>query len=870
MSSAERVSTGYLELDHILDGLRIGDNVVLKVESIENYRYFVGPFVDQALKDGRSIHYMRFGDHLPLLGETPQIKVHHLDSRLGFESFATRVHNIAKEAGVGAFYVFDCLSDLLSAWATDHMVGNFFRVTCPYLFELDTVAFFALIRNRHSFKTVERIRDTTQVLIDVFNHDDHFHIQPLKVWQRRSPTMFLPHQKEGERFIPLIRSYESTRLYNSLAERTRDASRRQIDHWHRLFIDAEEICRQHATEAERADMVRHICRHMIAREERMLRLARQYLSLQDLLEIKSRVIGTGFIGGKAVGMLLAHCILRQDETYDWEQHLEQHDSHYVGSNVYYSYIVHNNLWRLFMKQKTSEHYFTAAAELRTRMMQGSFPEQIREGFQQLLEYYGQCPIIVRSSSLLEDGFGNAFAGKYDSFFCVNQGSPEERLKQLEDAIRKIFASAMSEDALTYRQQRGLEDQDEQMALLIQRVSGAYRQHYYMPELSGVGVSYNTFVWDRDMDPQAGMLRLVVGLGTRAVDRAEIDYPRVVALDSQKKRQHKGFEDIRKFSQRDIDVLNINDNCLETVSLLKLGKQDIDIPWHLYAVKDYETMKLLEQRGRKGEDVWLLTFDDFFEQTDFTALMQRLLKTIEKAYDYPVDVEFTANFTDDRIAKIDVVQCRPLQTKGSETHLQLPQGIPEDCIFFRSVGNFMGGNISQDISWVIWVEPSEYLHLPLPEKYEIARLIGRLNRRIADKVDGRTMLIGPGRWGTTTPSLGVPISFSEISNLTALVEVAFTSGDLMPELSFGSHFFQDLVEAEIFYLALFPDNPDCFLNTPWLLNKPNALDGLIPSCSRYKNVVKVYQMSKPGLKLMADVVSQELVCFIPDKNEARSS
>ncbi|WP_321392555.1 PEP/pyruvate-binding domain-containing protein [uncultured Desulfuromusa sp.] len=857
----ERVSTGYVELDHILDGLRIGDNVVLKVESIENYRYFIGPFVDQALRDGRQINYMRFGDHLPLLGESPQIKIHQLDPRLGFESFARSVYNIATEQGSGAFYVFDCLSDLLSAWATDHMVGNFFRVTCPYLFELDTVAYFALIRDHHSFKTVEQIRDTTQVLIDVFNHEDHFHIQPLKVWQRRSPTMFLPHHKKGDKFIPLSNSFESTRLFNSLAARTRDSSRRQIDHWHRLFIEAEELCQEISTEIERADMVRHICRHMIAREERMLTLTRQYFSLHELLEIKSRVIGTGFIGGKAVGMLLAHNILRQDESFNWDDYLEHHDSHYVGSNVYYSYIVHNGLWRLFMRQKTEDDYFSAATELREKMLAGSFPDKIREGFQQLLEYYGQYPIIIRSSSLLEDGFGNAFAGKYDSFFCVNQGSPEERLQQLETAVRKIFASAMSEDALTYRLQRGLSHQDEQMALLVQRVSGAYRDHYYLPELSGVGVSYNTFVWDKEMDPQSGMLRLVVGLGTHAVDRAEVDYPRVIALDSPKKRQHKGFEDVRKFSQHDVDLLNVNTNSLETVSLLKLTQEDINIPWSLYAVKDYETMQLLTQRQQKKQDVWRLTFDDFLEKTSFTTIMKRLLKTIEAAYEYPVDVEFTVNFTTDRIIKIDVVQCRPLQTKGSKTHLEIPENVPAEKVLFRSSGNFMGGNISQDIEWIIWVEPSEYLQLPLVEKYEIARVIGALNKLIANQENSQTMLLGPGRWGTTTPSLGVPISFSEISNLSVLVEVAFASGDLMPELSFGSHFFQDLVEADIFYLALFPENKNCFLNQAWFKDSHNSLAELLPSSSRYKEVVKVYNASKAGVRLMADVISQRLICCI---------
>lgn len=861
MHSAERVSTGYAGLDKILDGLRIGDNVVLKVDSIDDYRYFIGPFVDQSLVDGRKVIYMRFGEHAPLIEPSPHITTYELDPRLGFESFATRVHQIITDEGLKAFYVFDCLSDLLSAWATDHMIGNFFRVTCPYLYELDTVAYFALLRDHHALRTIERIRETTQILIDVFNHDGQIHVQPLKVWQRSSPTMFLPHRKQGEKFIPLANSYEATRLLSTISIREMDSTSRQLDHWQRLFLQAELLLEDPANELEQAQMVKHICRHMIGREERILALAIKHLSLQSLLNIKTRLIGTGFIGGKALGMLLAQNILRQAEDFDWSDNLEAHDSFFVGSNLYYSYIVHNNLWRLFMQQKTQDGYFSAARELRKEMLIGNFPEPIRDGFRKLLDYYGQYPIIIRSSSLLEDGFGNAFAGKYDSFFCVNQGSPEARLEQLEDAVRKIFASAMSEDALTYRLQRGLDQQDEQMALLVQRVSGSYHQHYYFPELAGVGVSYNTFVWDKEMDPQAGMLRLVLGLGTRAVDRAEDDYPRIVALDAPKKRPHKGFEDTRKFAQRDVDLLNINDNSLQTISVLNLTKQGLDIPWRRYAVQDQETMQLLERRGQKGQDVWLLTFDQLFAGKEFSGLMQRMLKCLEAAYQYPVDIEFTVNFDDEATPKINVVQCRPLQTKGAETEVSIPRNTPDEKTFFRTDGNFMGGNISQPLKWVIWVEPSTYTKLPLNEKHEIARLVGRLNKRIADKIDSPTLLLGPGRWGTSTPAMGVPISFSEISNFSAIGEVAFTSGNLMPELSFGSHFFQDLVEAEIFYLALFPENKNCFLNKKWLEQQPNALEGLVPASSRFKNVVKIFRVPEKNLHLMADVVSQELICCL---------
>ena len=860
MQTAGYVSTGYLGLDKILDGLRIGDNVVLKVDTINDYRYFVGPYVDKALVDGRNVIYMRFGDHEPLLDPSPYIKVYEFDPRQGFETFATLIHKAVTHEGKEAFYVFDSLSELLSAWATDHMIGNFFRVTCPYLYELDTVAYFGLLRKHHAVQTIERIRDTTQVLIDIFNYNGSLHIQPLKVWQRSSPTMFLPHRKLGEQFLPLGNSFEATQLLRSRSEDQHDNTSRQLDHWHRLFLQAEQLCEDTGSELEQSHMIRHICRHLIGREERILTLATKHLGLQDLLDINDRLIGTGFIGGKAVGMLLAHNILRQDTDFGWNDYLERHDSFHIGSNVYYSYIVHNGLWYLFMKQKTEERYFSVANELRKEMLIGNFPESIRDGFRKVLDYFGQYPIIIRSSSLLEDSFGNAFAGKYDSFFRVNQGSPEERLEQLEDAIRKIFASTMSEDALTYRLQRGLHEHDEQMALLVQRVSGSYHEHYYFPELAGVGVSYNTFVWDKEMDPKAGMLRLVVGLGTRAVDRAEEDYPRIVALDMPLKRPHKGFEDARKFSQRDVDLLNINSNSLETVSLLELSRQGINIQWRSYAVPDRETMQLLERRGQK-QDVWTLTFDQLFSDKRFASLMQRMLKTLETAYDYPVDVEFTVNFTEDRCPKVNVVQCRPLQTKGLDKEVVIPRMISDNNLFIRSEGNFMGGNICQPLKWVIWIDPAEYSALPLTDKHEIARMIGRLNKRIADKVDCPTLLLGPGRWGSSTPAMGVPISFSEISNLSAIAEVAFISGNLMPELSFGSHFFQDLVESDIFYLALFPESSNCFLNHTWLDQQENVLEGLDPDGARFENVVKVVRVADKNLHLIADVVSQQLICCI---------
>ena len=687
-------STGLKGLDEKLCDLKKGDNVVWQVDSIEDYSRFVTPYVKKALEDKRNVVYMRFAQHRPLIENQQNVTVYQLDSKGGFESFSSHVHAIISKEGTEAYYVFDCLSDLLAAWATDLMVGNFFMVTCPYLFELDTVAYFAIIRDRHSYQTVARIRETTQLLIDTYRNEGFVHVHPLKVWQRYSPTMFLPHLQEGDRFVPIVSSIDAAQLFSNVSRQTLERAKRKLDYWDRLFLRAQELLDQPWESEEKQDMIDRICRIMITREPRMSILVKEKFSIEDLLKVRDRLTGTGFIGGKAVGMLLARKILSEDHSFDWDEVLEPHDSFYVGSDVFYTYIVQNGWWKLRMKQKTKEGYFEAARALRENMNKGSFPEEIKEQFFEIVEYFGQSPYIVRSSSLLEDAFGNAFAGKYESVFCVNQGSPEERYKQFEDAVRQIYVSTMNEDALMYRLQRGLENEDEQMALLVQRVSGSYRKHYAFPDMGGVGISYNTFVWKPGMDPRAGMLRLVFGLGTRAVNRVEGDYPRIVALDAPLVKAHGGMEDTRKFSQHDVDVLNLNDNELQTISLLKLMGQKLDIDMERIAVRDHETAKKLKEMGIKDQEAWIITFDELLSKTPFTKIMQNMLRKLETIYQYPVDIEFTVNFRKNGTFQINVVQCRPLQTMGVETRMEFPENIDEDNIIFRSEGKFMGGSIFQ--------------------------------------------------------------------------------------------------------------------------------------------------------------------------------
>jgi hypothetical protein len=853
-------STGLEGLDKILCNLKKGDNVVWQVDSIEGYSHFVMPYINKALADKRNIVYMRFAQHRPLIENQPSVTVYQLDAKGGFESFSTQVHAIISQEGAGTYYVFDCLSDLLSAWATDLMVGNFFMVTCPYLFELDTIAYFAILRNYHSFQTVARIRETTQLLLDVYDFDENFYIHPLKVWKRYSPTMFLPHLQQGEEFTPVISSIDASELLSHISQKGLNGSVRALDYWDRLFMKADSVIKAPQDSKEAKELVRELCRIMVGREKRISQLAQNNFSLKDLTDIKSRLIGSGFIGGKAVGMLLAQKILSQDDSFDWSQYLEPHDSFYIGSDVFYTYIVENGWWELLTKQKTKEGYFQVAPQMKENLLRGKFPDQVRERFQEMIEYFGQSPIIVRSSSLLEDSFGNAFAGKYESIFLVNQGSPEQRYCEFEEAVRRVYASTMDEDALAYRLQRGLDQHDEQMALLVQRVSGSHKKSYFFPDLAGVGVSYNTFVWKPELDPKAGMLRLVFGLGTRAVERVEDDYPQTIALDQPLLRPYAEREDAARFSQHKIDLLDTNQNCLRTVGLVELLKENLNVKLDLIASPDHQAEQKMKELGIKTQRPWVLTFKELLSNTNFTQIMQKMLKRLENYYQYPLDIEFTVNFANDNSFKINLVQCRPMQIKGLKAGVQIPKNIQPQKVIFASEGYTMGGSISQPIKRIIYVDPQAYIETPISQKYSIARLIGKLNRQIANREITPTLLFGPGRWGTTTPSLGVPVSFSEINKITVLVEIAYEGGNLMPELSFGTHFFQDLIESDIFYVALFPQKESVVFNKDKLLEMPNLLTNFLPGEDKYEDVVKVYEVNSDQLQIMSDVVSQKVICF----------
>lgn len=859
-----RPSTGLPGLDRVLNGILPGDNIVWQVDFIEDYRRLVEPYCDQALKDGRRLLYFRFATHPPVLPDDFGGEIHQLNPEEGFENFIAKIHGVIEEAGYGAYYVFDCLSDLAGDWYSDQMLGNFFRLTCPYLFDLQTVTYFAVFRNTHCDRAMTPIAETTQLLLEVLKHRERIYVRPIKVQHRYSPTMNLLHSwEEDGSFKSVTASSLISEIQSSVPWSGIHADRSR-GFWQRTFDHAREVLTKVEKGSLPAEDVReeflHLLKMIFSRQEQILELAAKYLVPKDLVEMEKRLIGTGLVGGKTAGMLLARAIIRKTLP-DSAPFMEEHDSFYVGSDVFYTFLVENGIWWARQKQRDPKAFLQDSERARHRILTGMFPEYRMKQFADMLDYFGQAPFIVRSSSLLEDNFGNSFAGKYDSVFCTNQGPRERRLQDFLAAVRTIYASTMSERALHYRAQRGLLGRDEQMALLVMRVSGEMHDRSFYPAVAGVGFSFNPYAWNEKIDPKAGVVRLVFGLGTRAVDRSDDDYTRIVAMNAPERRPESNFDQVCQYAQRRMDYLDLEANQLVSGEFDDLQRAcSADLPMALFASEDRS------RRDSGSQSRLVLTFDGLLSDTDFVAKLRSVLAGLERAYGRPVDIEFTANFVDETDYKINLVQCRPLHVQGTESPNLPDIDVSAEDSIIKAHGAVIGQSRVLDIDNFVYVDPGLYGQLPLRERHDVANLIGRINYGLAaQKENAVNVFIGPGRWGTSSPELGIPVSFPSISHASVVCEIVAMREDLIPDVSLGTHFLNELVEMDMLYLALFPDQGDNAINEEFFRGSTNSLCDLVGSAEQWEGIVSVIGRPDPQdesawISLHANALKQTVICF----------
>ena len=863
MTAFEKICSGIPAMDEALDYIRMGDNVVLRVSSLSEFREFARPFAEQAIRDGRKMIYVRFANHEPILEPTEGLKIVNIRLSHLFETFTIQIHKLIEEEGRDAFYVFDCLSELEEAWATDLLMGDFFHLTCPFLFILDTVAFFPVLRGLHSNEAIEKIQNTTQLFLDVFpyrgkGNAEELYVRPVKVWKRSSPTMFHPHyysHTTGE-FRSLSEGVEVSRYYKQVNLVSNEPANQNMDSWERFFertkirfengLDVSEECAR-------------ICDIMLTRDPKMRELIKQNFRAEDYFEIHSRMIGTGMSGGKACGMLLSRKITENARP-DIFERIEPHDSFYIGSDVFYTYIVDNGFWDLKIKQKEGEGYFALAGAFAERIMQGSFTPGMEMAFRKLLEYYGDDPIIVRSSSILEDGFGNAFAGKYESVFCSNSGDPYENLQEFEQAVRTVYASTVGISALDYRKRRGLDQLDEQMALLIQRVSGSRYEDFFMPCAAGVGYSISPYRLGGN-HPVSGMLRLVAGLGTAAVDRRTDSYPRIAVLDRPERVMMSTSAEKNQYSQRTIDIIRNTEAVVESVPCEEIYDRIPRYLSNLLFSHDWDAESFYREHGMNRR-VLFTSCEGLVKNKALMSDMKDILNLLQEEYDYPVDIEYTVNISKDDEYVIDLLQCRPLQMTKEGGSVTVPDESEWSQALIETIGVSMGFSRHFKVDVIVYVDAVAYYNMRYNDKYRVRSALSAVNWKLREK-GLHMILIVPGRIGTSSPELGVPTDFGEISEFDGIIEVSEKRAGYMPELSYGSHFFQDLVEAGILYSAVFEGKSTLHFNPELLKEGENELSRYSSDFEMLKDIVFVKKCTDKA-ELYYDMASEHLLIIWNDQ------
>ncbi len=576
-----------------------------------------------------------------------------------------------------------------------------------------------------------------------------------------------------------------------------------------------------------------------------INVAKNYVGIGDFYNLIQNVIYTddshGKLGGKSAGLFIAMQILRKCGDPGMLANLKTPKTWYISSDLLIYFMHHNNFEEVIeQKYKDINQVRVEYPHIVQTFKNAHFPPEFVKGVSMALDDFKDNPLIVRSSSLLEDRTGAAFSGKYKSLFIANQGSKEERLEAVLDAISEVYASTFGPDPIGYRIERGLLDFHEEMGIMIQEVVGTKAGKYFLPAYAGVAFSKNDFRWSPRIKRDDGLVRLVPGLGTRAVDRLSDDYPVLMSPGQPGLRVNVTPEESIRYSPRKIDVINLETNTFETIDigvLLKNCEDEYPALKQIFSIN--QDRHISEISGLALDFVhteFIATFNGLIAKTYFVNTIQSILKILEEKMGVPVDIEFASDGRD-----FYLLQCRPQSHSEESIGAAIPNDVPEDRMIFTA-RKFVSNGRVPEITHIVYIDDQKYSEIgDRGTLLEVGRAVGRLNMLLPKR---QFILIGPGRWGSRGDiKLGVNVTYSDINNTAVLIEVARKRGNYVPDLSFGTHFFQDLVEARIRYLPLYPDDAGIVFNERFLKNTPNVLTEILPQYGYLSDTIRVIDVPR---------------------------
>jgi len=522
--------------------------------------------------------------------------------------------------------------------------------------------------------------------------------------------------------------------------------------------------------------------------------------------IKLTHIGTGSFGGKARGIAFLGKILSNYITEDMFPKLKITipRSIVLSTDVFDAFIEQNEISKLEITNLSDER-------IASKFIAASLPPTIIGDLRSFVRN-SRRPLIVRSSSLLEDSLLQPFAGIYASMLLPNESwETELRFKEVCNAIKYVYASTFFEKARTYIKSTPKQLSDEKMAVLLQEVVGNKHEDYFYPTISGVAKSYNYYP-SGPCKAEEGIVYLALGLGKAIVDGGSSycfcpEKPKAPLFGTPKdfiKYSQKGYYALKLKSVYTIFTQN------EETTLKKL---DIDTAKkHGVLDKIASTYIPSDDRlypGLYDEGAIVIDFAPIvnYDETPLAKALKLLLKVGEISLGYPIEIEFAVNFGRDEgeSTELTILQIRSMIPSDKYYDVDLEKIDIDKVICYSE--NALGNGIIHGINDIVYIK-SESFHMSNSNR--AVSQIRKMNTKLIDAVKPY-ILIGPGRWGSADSWLGIPIVWSDIAGVKVIVETPYGERPIDP--SQGSHFFHDMISSKVGYLITKKDKGN--IDWKWL-------------------------------------------------------
>ncbi|MGE4289077.1 MAG: PEP/pyruvate-binding domain-containing protein [Salinivirgaceae bacterium] len=523
-------------------------------------------------------------------------------------------------------------------------------------------------------------------------------------------------------------------------------------------------------------------------------------------------VGHGSLGGKARGLAFIDSLIKKHQIlYQFENVVISIPRTMVFStSVFDEFMEKNNLYGVALS--TAED-----AEILEAFNRAELPEHVIPTLHAFLDV-NSTPLAVRSSSVLEDSHYQPFAGIYNTYMIPYSDYRDQMIGLLCQAIKSVYASTFFQSSKAYMKATKNVIDEEKMGIIIQEVCGSQYGSKYYPTFSGVARSINFYPIAPEK-PEDGIANIALGLGKQIVDggkslRFSPKYPKKVLQLSDTKIAMRDTQQF--FYSLSLDVEDFKLSTDDAVNLKRLpvaeAEEDKSIN-HIASTYDFEDNLLRDGANYKGKK--LITFANVLKYDSFplAKILDTLLRIGAQEMNNPVEIEFAANLNvkpgEPRI--FNFLQIRPIVESEEDVDIDFEKENPEDWIIYSEMA--LGNGIVQDVYDLVYVKPQTFDAAKNPK---IVPILDKLNQQFAQE-DKNYVLVGPGRWGSSDPWLGIPVKWSQISQARVIIESGLKDYHIDP--SQGTHFFQNLTSFRVGYFTINPFIKEGFYDIDFLEKQP---------------------------------------------------